>query len=126
MMRTVLIFSILGTLLPAARSSASQTPNERAWQILQQGIANKSAGKRANAVHALRLLLNNPTAQKMAENALADQNPKVRATAATALGLMGAVSAEPKLKAVLKDKEPKVVLAAARSLFLLGDRKEAY
>ena len=99
MTRTVLIFSILGTLLPAVRSSGSQTPNERAWLILQQGIANKSAGKRANAVRALRLLPNNPAAQKMAENALADQNPEVRATAATALGLMGAVSSVPRGRA---------------------------
>jgi HEAT repeat protein len=62
----------------------------------------------------------------MAENALADQSPKVRVAAARALGRMGAVSSVPKLKTVLNDKEPAVVLAAARSLFLLGDREEAY
>jgi HEAT repeat protein len=39
---------------------------------------------------------------------------------------MGAVSAVPKLKAILKDKDPAVVLAAAHSLFLLGDREESY
>ena len=126
MMRTMLIFSILGTLLPAASSSGSQTPTERAWLILQQGLADKTAEKRANAVHALRLLPNNPRAQEMAENALGDQSPKVRAAAARALGPMGAVSSVPKLKAVLNDKQPAVVLAAAHSLFLLGDRDEAY
>ena len=62
----------------------------------------------------------------MAESALTDQSPAVRAAAARALGPMGAVSSVPKLKAVLNDKEPAVVLAAARSLFLLGDRKEVY
>ena len=126
MMRTVLILSISATLLPAAPSSGSQTPTERAWLTLQQGLTNKSAGKRANAVRALRLLRNNLKAEKMAENALADQSPKVRAAAARALGPMGAVSSVPKLKAVLNDKEPAVVLAAARSLFLLGNREEAY
>jgi HEAT repeat protein len=126
MMRTVLIFSILGTLLGAAPSSVPPAPTERAWLILQQGLANKRAEKRANAVHALRLLPNNPRAQKMAESALGDQSPKVRAAAARALGPMGAVSSVPKLKAALNDKEPAVVLAAARSLFLLGDREEAY
>jgi HEAT repeat protein len=55
----------------------------------------------------------------MAENALTDQCPTVRAAAARALGPMGAVSSAPKLKAVLNDKEPAVVLAAARSLFML-------
>jgi HEAT repeat protein len=125
-MRTLLIFAILGTLLPAAPSSVSPTPAERAWLILQQGLANKRAEKRANAVHALRLLPNNPRAQKMAESALADRSPEVRAVAARALGRMGALSSVPKLKAVLNDKEPAVVLAAARSLFLLGDREGAY
>ncbi|HEV3198837.1 MAG TPA: HEAT repeat domain-containing protein, partial [Bryobacteraceae bacterium] len=94
--------------------------------ILQQGLRSNRAGKRASAVHALRLLPQNPRGQNMAEKALVDQSPKVRAAAARALGLMGAVSAVPKLKAVLSDKEPAVVLAAARSLFLLGDRQEAF
>src|ERR1700732_2820374 len=124
--RTLLIFSISATLLPVAPLSATQAPTERAWLILQQGLANKRAEKRANAVRALRLLPNDPRAQKMAENALADQNPNVRAAAAKALGPMGAVSSVPKLKAVLDDKAPAVVLAAAHSLFLLGDREDSY
>jgi len=62
----------------------------------------------------------------MAENALTDPSPKVRAAAARALGPMAAVSSAPKLKALLNDKEPAVVLAAAHSLFLLGDREETY
>ena len=104
MIRTLLIFSILGTLLASAPSPEPQTPTEKAWLILQRGLADKRAEKRANAVRALRLLPNNPKAQGMAENALADQNPKVRAAAVRALGPMGAVSSVPKLKAVLNDK----------------------
>src|SRR5260370_25664011 len=126
MMRTLLVFSLLGTLLAAGPLPVSQTPTERAWQILQQGLANKRAEKRANAVHALRLLPNNPRAQELAESALADQNPNVRAAAARALGPMGAVSSVPKLKAVLDDKEPAAVLCAAHSLFLFGDRTNSY
>src|SRR5258708_5769332 len=126
MMRTLLIFSILGTLLPAAPPPEPQTPPERAWVILQQGLTNKRAEKRANSVLALRLLPNNPRAQGLAESALADQSPTVRAAAAKSLGPMGAASSVSKLKAVLTDKEPAVVLAATRSLFLLGDREGAY
>jgi HEAT repeat protein len=99
---------------------------ERAWLTLEQGMTNKRAQKRANAVHALRLLPNDSRAQRMAESALTDPNPKVRAAAARALGPMGAVSSVPKLKGVLSSKEPAVVLAAAHSLFLLGDRKDSY
>jgi len=112
--------------LPVAPMSGSPEPTTRAWLILQQGLANKRAEKRANAVHALRLLPNNPRAQSLVASALTDQSPKVRAAAARALGPMGAVSAVPKLKIALNDKEPAVVLATAHSLFLLGDRDEAY
>jgi len=118
--------TIAAVLLSAAPPVTSPEPTARAWKILQEGITNKSARKRANAVHALRLLPNNPKAQEMAENALDDPNPNVRAAAARALGLMRAVSAVPKLKAILNDKEPAVVLAAAHALFLLGRPEEAY
>jgi HEAT repeat protein len=126
MMRTLLIFSILGALLPAAPLPVPPTPAENAWLILQQGLTSNRAEKRANAVRALRLLPHNPRAQKMAESALTDPSPKVRAAAARALGPMGAVSSVPNLKGVLNDREPIVVLAAAHSLFLLGDREEVY
>jgi HEAT repeat protein len=106
--------------------STPEASTARGWAILQQGVTNKRAGKRVNAIHALRLLPNNPQAQKMAENALADSNLKVRAAAARTLGLMKAVSSCPKLKRLLRDKEPAVVLAAAHSLFLLGHPEDAY
>ncbi len=119
-------FAFAAAAFPAAPVSAPQAPVARAWTILQQGTTNKSAGERANAVHALRLLRNYPRGEKMAEDALGDSNPKVRAAAARALGSMGAASSVPKLKAVLNDKEPAVVLAAAHSLLLLGQPEEAY
>jgi HEAT repeat protein len=110
----------------AAWASASEASTEHAWLILQEGLTSKRAVKRTNAVHALRILVHNSRAQDMAEQALADPDPKVRASAARALGPMDSVSSQPKLKALLNDKEPFVVLAAAHSLFLLGDRDEAY
>lgn len=125
-MNGMLLILAIFPALPGAFSSGSQAPAARAWLILQQGLTSHRAEKRANAVRALRLLPHDPRAQEMAENALTDRNPKVRAAAARALGPMGAVSSAPKLRAVLSDKEPAVVLAAARSLFLLGDREEAY
>ena len=119
-------FVIATTVLPAEPSSVAQGTASRAWLILQQGLTSNRAAKRANAVHALRLLPHNPRAQKMAESALTDPSPKVRAAAARTLGLMGSVSSVPKLKGVLNDREPVVVLAAAHSLLLLGESAEVY
>jgi HEAT repeat protein len=118
--------AVAAALLCAATVSASETPTERAWLFLQQGLTSKRAAKRANAAHALRLIVDNPRAQEMAERALTDPDPKVRAAAARALGPMAAASAAPRLKGLLTDREPFVVLAAAHSLFLLGDRDEVY
>jgi len=58
----------------------------------------------------------------MAEKALKDENPEVRAAAALALGDMQSKSSVPALRAVLDDPEPAVALAAAQALSLLHDR----
>jgi HEAT repeat protein len=96
-------------------------PVERAWSILDDGIDNKDAAKRAKAVHALGLLHSSRRAQGFAEKALADENQEVRVEAATALGRLGVSSARPKLRQALNDKEVKVVIAAANALYELKD-----
>ena len=83
------LYSICAMVLVAAASlPASETPAERAWLILQRGVTSKKAGARANAAHALRLIAHNARAEEMAEHAVTDSNPKVRAAAARALGPM--------------------------------------
>src|SRR5579862_4797346 len=119
------ISAIATTSLLAEPSTVSQTPVPKAWLVLQQGLTSNRAARRANAVHALRLLPHNSKAQKLAEIALCDPNTKVRAAAARALVPMGAVSSVPKLRALLNEKDPAVVLAAAHSLFI-GRPEEAY
>jgi hypothetical protein len=99
----VTTFAITEAILAAEPVSAPQAPITRAWAILEQCVTNSSAEKRANAVHALRLLPNSARTQKMADSALADSNPKVRAASARALGPMGTGSSVPKLTAVLND-----------------------
>jgi HEAT repeat protein len=126
MMKLFSILAMAPIVALLAAAPPSQTPTERAWLILQQGLASKRAAKRADAAHALRLLPNNPRAEEMAQRALADPNLKVRAAAARALGPMGALSSVPALKDLLNDREPIVVLAAARSLFQLGERQAVY
>lgn len=88
--------------------------------MLKEGVADKSAVKRAKAVHALGLLKDNE-AQRMAEKALDDSDKEVRSEAAAALGKMNRADARPKLRACLNDKEIQVVLACTNSLYLLKD-----
>ena len=109
-------------LLPAHTGALlAQTPQQHAWDILRAGANEKSAGKRVKAVRALRLLPGDHEASEMAQRALQDRKPEVRAAAAIALGLMGSKVSIPELKKALSDKDPSVVLTAAHALQVLND-----
>jgi HEAT repeat protein len=113
--------AVLLVLMAGTGALLAQTPQQQAWSILRTGVNEKNTGKRTQAVRALRLLPGDPEALEMAQRALQDQKPEVRAAAATALGLMGSKVSVPELKKALSDKEPSVVLAAAHALQLLND-----
>ena len=102
---------------------AAMAPKEKAWNILDTGVAEKNAIKRADAVEALGLLPRDARARTMAEKALGDDNPRVRAGAAMALGDMRSTRSIPKLTEALADKDPVVVLSAAHSLLLMHDHR---
>jgi HEAT repeat protein len=76
---------VLGTR-GTRRVLLSQTPQQQARDILRPGVSQKSTGKRTQAVRALRLLPGDPEATEMAQRALQDRKPEVRAAAATAIG----------------------------------------
>lgn len=113
-------YGLIATLL-AGSFLLAQTPQQKAWSILEEGAKEKSSDKRSEAVRALGLVPNSSEAVAMAEKALEDERPEVRTAAATALGLMPSPASIPKLKHALSDKEIAVVLAAAHSLLLLHD-----
>ena len=104
-----------------AKRDKPQTPREKAWGILREGLADESVEKRAKAVSALGILTKNADAEKAALEALKSDKPPVRLAAAAALGNMHAVGARDALVDALDDSEPTVVLAAANSLLLLKD-----
>jgi HEAT repeat protein len=108
----------------SASSSSGQTGTEKAWSILQIGVAENVPESRAAAVSVLGLIENNSKAVELALKALKDGNPEVRTASADALGRMKAKNAASTLEAVIKDeKEVSVVLAGARSLIALGDTR---
>ena len=121
-----LVFPVL--VLASSVALRAQTSEEKAWKILEDGIHSDKTDQRSTAVRVLGLTHNDRRAESYARNALGDNKPEVRAAGATALGQMGAKSAEKDLESVMSDKENQVVLAAAQSLLLLKDNGgyEAY
>ena len=107
----ILFITAMGTIAQA------QTATEKAWNILNAASSDSSLEKRAQSIAALGLITKNPKAQELAEKALKDEKPEVRAAAANALGDMQATDAIPSLKNALKDPDVGVVMAAAHSLY---------
>lgn len=105
----------------AAGFLPAQKPSDTAWKILKDGVIAKSDDERAKAARVLGMLPHNILARQLAEKALEDTDPGVRAAAATALGQMGATESIPKLKEALKGQETEAVFAAADALFRLND-----
>ena len=114
------------TLLLTIVSAAEVTPatpdtREQAWAVLNEGLKHDHASHRMIAVQALSLMAKNRTAERLAMRALKDHDIKVRASAATTLGLLNARQAIPALRQALQDPQIVVVLSAAQALYLMKD-----
>lgn len=110
----------------AQASTDIESPKHKAWDILLTAAFSKITIERMNGIRALGLLRDNARARELAENALKDPKPEVRAAAATALGQMHATESVPKLEKALSDPKVPVVMAAAQSLRQLQDEGSAY
>jgi HEAT repeat protein len=106
--------------------SLAVSGQQKAWGMFEAAAQSKNASQRAIGIRALGLLRDNAHARKLAEGALIDDRPEVRAAAATALGQMHAVDSIPKLQQLLKDDRMSVVMAAAHALRDLKDNASAY
>jgi HEAT repeat protein len=106
---------------PASQSSQEKPTPAKAWSILDSALKDKSADKRAKAVHALGLIAKDAKAIKLAQAALSDPQAIVRTSAATSLGKLHAKSSLPALRQALEDKETEVVFAAADALTEMDD-----
>src|SRR5258707_11433956 len=107
-------------------SSFAVSGEQKAWSMFEAAAKSNNATQRAIGVRALGLLRDNPRARKLAEGALDDARPEVRAAAATALGQMHATESIAKLQKLLNDDRISVVMAAAHSLRDLKDNTSAY
>jgi HEAT repeat protein len=124
---TVLLLGCAGSISSFAQASSDiESPKHKAWDMLLTAAFSKITTERTNGIRALGLLRDNARARELAENALKDPKPEVRAAAATALGQMHASQSIPKLEHALSDSKVAVVMAAAHSLRELQDAKSAY
>src|ERR1700735_2574107 len=124
----VIIFS-LGTVVAAICSPPKAygvTGEAKAWSMFEAAAVSKSATQRQIGIRALGLLSDDARGRELAQHALNDPNPTVRAAAAAALGQMHATESIPKLQKMLKDPRIAVVMAAAHSLRDLKDNRSAY
>ncbi len=119
--RVVATHAVLLAIIATAGALYAQTPEQRAWGMLRDGMNDSNTLKRVQAVLALQLIPFDPEAMRLARAGLRDRKPEVRAAAATALGSMGSSEAIPELKKMLDDTKPTVAIAAAHSLQMLND-----
>jgi HEAT repeat protein len=82
----------------------------RAWQVLEEGVADKKVVNRLALFSAMGDLGPNLKGVRLSERGLNDKDPDVRAAAATSLGEMKSRAAIPKLRIALADKPPRSVL----------------
>lgn len=116
-----------GTIASLGQASTDiESPKHKAWDMLTTAAFSKRTVDRTNGIRALGLIRDNTRARELADNALKDPNPDVRAAAATALGQMHATESVEKLEQALSDQKIPVVMAAAQSLRQLHDDQSAY
>jgi HEAT repeat protein len=108
-------------LIFSSNAVLAQSPQQKAWEVLQCGLDEQNTTRRAAAARALGLLDGDSRAIESAKKALGDRKAAVRAEAATALGQLADRTSIIRLKAALTDKDNRVFYAAADSLILMGD-----
>jgi HEAT repeat protein len=104
----------------AALSPASAT--RKAWECLNDGLAEKNYDRRAQAIAALGTIGLRRDAVSLIEGGLKDKDSPVRQAAVDVLGTMKSRSSIPKLRAALDDNSAVVSFAAAQALWNMGDR----
>jgi HEAT repeat protein len=109
----------------AASPSSPTKPAEAraaAWTCLREGLNNRDADHRIQAVYALGPLGVQSDTVPLIEARLEDKDSLVRQAAAKTLGDMQAYQSIPKLHTALDDKSAAVSFAAAQALWRMGDQ----
>ena len=114
-MKALVLLSVC-SCLPALATDA-----DKAWTIINEGLAQEDPLKRRKALNALAMAATPPAIAKM-ETGLEDKNDGVRQTAVAMLGQIRSRRSIPKLKKALDDDAPEVAFTAAKVLWEMGDK----
>ena len=98
----------------------AQESSTKAWQILDQGLADKNPVKRKDAVIALGLAGSSTEVFTRLSNALTDKDVGVQVATCATLGSLKNKRAIELLTTTVKSEIPEVAYAAASGLFQLG------
>ena len=120
-----IVFSQEATQAPASTASSTSSLSSMAWNVLNDGVADKDAEHRRDAVAALGTIGPAPQAVHLVEMALQDKDQQVRQTGAVTLGEMKAKEAIPYLQAAMDDS-PEVSFSAAKALWEMGDKSGSW
>ena len=110
---------------PAASPKPRQGALQVAWNVLEEGLAQKDADKRATATSALGDIGLRADVVRFIESGLEDKDYRVREVAVATLGSLKSRSSIAKLRVALDDDSPVVSFAAAQALWAMGDRSGA-
>jgi HEAT repeat protein len=107
--------------VPAAVPEDQSATVAKAWKTFTDAETDKNLEKRRAALLALGNAGDRADVVKMLGRALDDEHPRVRSSAAAALGMARARTMIPQLEKALDDPAPSVRVAAARSLWQMKD-----
>ena len=109
----------------SASASSPGNPAEArtaAWTCLREGLSDKDADRRVQAIYALGTLGIQSDIVPMIQARLQDKDSLVRQAAAKTLGDLQASQSIPNLQTALDDKSAAVSFTAAQALWHMGDQ----
>ncbi|HEX5033018.1 MAG TPA: HEAT repeat domain-containing protein [bacterium] len=118
----ILTFALLqGAIAKEPPKIPDSEPEKRAWQIVDEAMADKDADKRYEIVIAASLGGPHQKVFDFLTKALEDKKVEVRTAACASLASLKNPGAIPALKKALADPVPEVFFCAAQALWMLGD-----
>jgi len=107
--------------LSLAATTAFAQPSVTAWNLLNDAFQDKNPLKKKQAITAIGSI--GPTSQSidLLKQAIRDDDPVIRQTAAAVLGQGKFRQCIPELKAALDDEDGEVAFTAAKALWDMGD-----